>query len=329
MNMTKFVFDALIVGGGPAGLSAALALARVQRTALVFDSGHYRNLGVSAMHTVLSRDGIPPTEFRQIARGQIEEKYPRIQFSSAQVSQASQTDIGDGYMGYRLTDTDETIYKGRKLVLATGSEDLLPTNIDGYRENWPSHIYQCLFCDGYEKQGQPVGILEFSSPAYLGLALMSLQFSEDVTIYSNGPLSSDPSVQKAFRTASASGVKIDERPIRRLMNQGDTIGIKFDDTQTITLGMLLHKPPTINRSQNLIDQLGLAKMEQSAEVMVNPLFCESSLPGCFVAGDGGQLLKQVAVAIGTAPEPLSISDHRPDQPVLTPRCIRHSPTRAR
>jgi thioredoxin reductase len=83
------------------------------------------------------------------------------------------------------------------------------------------------------------------------------------------------------------------------MNQGDTIGIEFDDTQIITLGMLLHKPPTINRSQNLIDQLGLAKMEQSAEVMVNPLFCESSLPGCFVAGDGGQLLKQVAVAMGT------------------------------
>ncbi|KAJ5471183.1 FAD-dependent pyridine nucleotide-disulfide oxidoreductase [Penicillium desertorum] len=299
MDMTKFVFDALIVGGGPAGLSAALALARVQRTALVFDSGHYRNLGVSAMHTVLSRDGIPPTEFRQIARGQIEEKYPRIQFSSAQVSQASQTDIGDGYMGYQVTDTDETIYKGRKLILATGSEDLLPTNIDGYRENWPSHIYQCLFCDGYEKQGQPVGILEFSSPAYLGLALMSLQLSEDVTIYSNGPLSSDTSVQKALRTASASGVKIDERPIRRLMNQGDTIGIEFDDTQIITLGMLLHKPPTINRSQNLIDQLGLAKMEQSAGVMVNPLFCESSLPGCFVAGDGGQLLKQVAVAMGT------------------------------
>lgn len=128
---------------------------------------------------------------------------------------------------------------------------------------------------------------------------MSLQFSEDVTIYSNGPLSTDAGVQRALRTASASGVKVDERPIRRLMNQGDTIGIEFDDTQTVTLGMLLHKPPTINRSQNLIDQLGLETMEQSAEVMVNPLFCESSLPGCFVAGDGGQLLKQVAVAMST------------------------------
>lgn len=138
--MNKLVFDALIVGGGPAGLSAALALARVQRTALVFDSGHYRNAGVPSMHTVLSRDGTPPSEFRQIARSQIEDKYPRIQFSSAQIQQTSQKDVGDGYLGYQLTDTNENTYKGRKLILATGSEDLLPTNIDGYRENWPSHM---------------------------------------------------------------------------------------------------------------------------------------------------------------------------------------------
>lgn len=128
---------------------------------------------------------------------------------------------------------------------------------------------------------------------------MSVRFSEDVTIYSNGPISSDTGIQKALLTASSSGVKLDERPIRRLINQGDTIGIEFDDTQTVTLGMLLHKAPTRNRSQNLIDQLGLEKVEQGDEVMVTPLFCESSLPGCFVAGDGGQMLKQVAIAMGT------------------------------
>ena len=138
--MSKIIFDSLIVGGGPAGLSAALALARVRRTALVFDSGHYRNQGVSAMHTVLSRDGTPPTEFRQTARSQIEEKYPNIHFSDAQVQNASQVDIGDGYMGYQLTDIDDNIYQSRKLILALGSEDVLPPNIEGYKENWPSHM---------------------------------------------------------------------------------------------------------------------------------------------------------------------------------------------
>ncbi|KAK2616704.1 hypothetical protein QQS21_000316 [Conoideocrella luteorostrata] len=297
--MSKQVSDALNVGGSPAGLSAALALGRVQRTAMVFDSGHYRNLGVKAMHTVLSRDGTPPLDFLQISRSQIEEKYIRIRFSTAKVQQASQADVGSGYMGYQAVDEIEIAYQGRKLILATGSEDVLPTNIDGYRENWPSHIYQCLFCDGHEQSGRSVGILEFSSPAYLGLALMSLQFSEKVTIYSNGPVKSDDSVQKALRAATASGVKLDERRIRRLINQGDDIGIEFDDAEIVTLGMLLHKPPTVNRSQILIDQLGLKRMENTSEVAVNPLFCESSLPGCFVPGDGGQLLKQVAVAMGT------------------------------
>ena len=128
---------------------------------------------------------------------------------------------------------------------------------------------------------------------------MSQRFTNDITIYSNGPVSNDTAVQKALLTAYATGVKLDERPIRRLVNQGETIGIEFEDAHNATLGMLLHKPPTINRSQTLINQLGLVKMEQSSEIQVNPLFCESSLPGCFVAGDGGQLLKQVAVAMGT------------------------------
>ena len=138
--MTKTIFDALIVGGGPAGLSAALGLARVLRTALVFDSGKYRNEGVTAMHNVLSRDGTPPAEFRQIARSQIEDKYPNIHFSNTKVQNASQVDIGDGYMGYQLTDIHDNIYQGRKLILALGSEDVLPTNIEGYKENWPSHM---------------------------------------------------------------------------------------------------------------------------------------------------------------------------------------------
>ncbi|KAJ5674044.1 FAD-dependent pyridine nucleotide-disulfide oxidoreductase, partial [Penicillium macrosclerotiorum] len=248
INTTNMIFDALIVGGGPAGLSAALALARVQRTALVFDSGHYRNEKVTAMHTVLTRDGTPPTEFRQIARSQIEDKYPHIHFSRAKIHHASHTEIGDGYMGYQVADTYNAVYKGRKLILALGSQDVLPMNIEGYQENWASHIASSVM---------------------------------------------------AMKSEAIVGVRLDERPIRRLINQGDTIGIEFRDSQAVTLSMLLHKPPIINRSQALIDQLGLAKMEHSAEVMVNQLFCESSLPGCFVAGDGGQLVKQVATAMST------------------------------
>jgi thioredoxin reductase len=133
------LFDALILGAGPAGLSAALALGRVTRSALVLDSGVFRNAGVTAMHTVLSRDGTNPTEFRQISIEQIR-KYPSIQFQHANVTSVAQVEVEAGYMGFQAVDSNNKTYFGRKLVLATGTEDVLPTNFEGYRENWPEHM---------------------------------------------------------------------------------------------------------------------------------------------------------------------------------------------
>ncbi|KAL4782354.1 hypothetical protein BJX76DRAFT_359062 [Aspergillus varians] len=120
--------------------------------------------------------------------------------------------------------------------------------------------------------------LRDQTKALEGPGLMGVRFSENDIIYSNRLVSTDMSVWKARRTASASEAKLDERPVRQPINQGQTIGIEFNGIQTATFGMLLHKPPTINRSQNLIDKPGLATMDQT--------------------WDRGQLSKQVAVAMG-------------------------------
>ena len=133
------LFDALIVGGGPAGLSAALALGRVCRSALLFDSGVYRNAGVTAMHTVLSRDGEDPTVFRSIGIEQIR-KYPSIQFQHSNIIAVSQKEVEPGYMGLAATDDNNRSFFGRKLILAAGYQDLLPDDIPGYNDNWPSHM---------------------------------------------------------------------------------------------------------------------------------------------------------------------------------------------
>lgn len=136
------IFDALIIGGGPAGLSAALALGRVKRSALVFDSGIYRNSGVKAMHTVLGNDGTNPQEFRAIGRNQIESKYNSIQFSNSTISEVARVKLDpDQYDGFSAKSDGGMTYFGRKLIIATGSADVIPTDIPGYRENWPSHMY--------------------------------------------------------------------------------------------------------------------------------------------------------------------------------------------
>lgn len=135
-------FDALIVGAGPAGLAAALALGRLCRTAVVFDSGQFRNANVTAMHTVPSRDGTDPVEFRKIARSQIADKYITISFRYVTVTKAGRVKLDDGYQGYQLVDCESQRYTARKLILATGTEDVLP-DVPGYSDNWPSHM--CVF----------------------------------------------------------------------------------------------------------------------------------------------------------------------------------------
>ncbi|KAF2717114.1 FAD/NAD(P)-binding domain-containing protein [Polychaeton citri CBS 116435] len=283
------LFGSLIVGGGPAGLSAVLALGRVCRIALVLDSKVYRNEGVTAMHTVLSRDGAHLSEFRSVAVEQIK-PYPSIRFQEAVVVSTEHVEVAPGYMGFQATDSKNSTYSGRKLVLATGTRDLILPGFLGYKENWPSRIYQCLFCDGFEQRDYLTGVLTFPNSGYNHLVLMALRFNPDVTIYSNGPVSEDSTVQRALKTALASKAKL---------GPAKGITINFEDGSSVKLGMLLHRPATRNRGQRLIDQLGLRTRGGSGEIVVDPVFAETSVKECFAAGDSSELVKQVALAMGS------------------------------
>ena len=141
MNTQRKVYDAMIIGGGPAGLSTALGLSRIARSTIVFDSGEYRNQGSTAMHTYLTRDGIHPSDFRAMARQEIQSKYSAYStFSESKIVGVKNTEILPGYIGFEAIDNANKIYLSRKLVLASGSEDILPTNIQGYKENWAKHM---------------------------------------------------------------------------------------------------------------------------------------------------------------------------------------------
>lgn len=141
---------------------------------------------------------------------------------------------------------------------------------------------------------------------------MALNLNPSVTIYSNGPVSDAAPVQQALKTALAAGATLDERKVKRLVNNGAGpaagVTVEFETGPSATLGMLVHKPPTRNRAQHLIDQLGL-KTAPSGDVAVDPLFTESSVPGCIVAGDTSEVVKQVSLAMGSGifphPHPLA------------------------
>ncbi|KAF3043376.1 hypothetical protein E8E12_002181 [Didymella heteroderae] len=303
-TLRPHIFDALIIGAGPAGLNAALVFARTRGTALVFDSREYRNEGIAHMHTVASRDHQEPYSFRQTAREQIEARYETVWFQDATITHATKKLVGEEkYDGFEVKDSEKKTYLGRKLILATGSKDIFP-DIPGYRENWPSHIYQCLACDGFEQRGTPIGILTFNHPSQSHYVQMAKAFDDRITIFSNGAIPDDEPVQNALKMSKAFGAKVDERKITRLVNNGpshtDGVTIEFETGEPATLGFIAHRPPTVNRARHLIEQLGVETVDASMGghiKITNPMFNETSVRGVFAAGDTMVMMKQAAIAM--------------------------------
>lgn len=145
-------------------------------------------------------------------------------------------------------------------------------------------------------------MLTFPNPSYAHFALMALPLNRDLTIYSNGPVPTDEPTLAALKKVMATGVKLDERPVRRLINNGEGpekgISIEFESGPPVKLGMLLHRPETRGRARELVAQLGL-KTKPNGDIVVDPMMSESSVPGCVIAGDTMDSIKQVAAAVGT------------------------------
>ncbi|KAH8655882.1 pyridine nucleotide-disulfide oxidoreductase-like protein [Xylariales sp. PMI_506] len=152
-------YDAIIVGGGPAGLSALSGLARVRRKVLLIDSGVYRNDPTRKMHDVLGYDGVAPAYFRNAARQQIA-TYDTIQMVNGTVTSIVPLDKNNTSFNVTadfLNGGNQTI-TARKIVLATGMRDILPST-PGLSEAWGKGIYWCPWCDGHESADQSLGLL--------------------------------------------------------------------------------------------------------------------------------------------------------------------------
>lgn len=140
--MTPKLYDCLIIGGGPSGLSAALMVARVRRSAVVFDSNVYRNAKAKKVHGVMGHDHIDPAELRKKSKQQILDRYKTIEFEETKIVTAAKMDAEgkDGGSGFEVKDQQGRSWRGKKLILATGTVDILPEDIEGFEENWGKHM---------------------------------------------------------------------------------------------------------------------------------------------------------------------------------------------
>ncbi|KAH6687092.1 hypothetical protein VD0002_g1135 [Verticillium dahliae] len=213
-------YDAIIVGGGPAGLSALSGLARVRRNVLLIDSGVYRNDPTRQMHDVLGFDGVRPAYFRYAARQQIAH-YKTVSMVNATVTKIEPQN--NNTLFEVLTD-DPTgaskTYRARKIVLATGMRDILPAT-PGIKDAWGKGIYWCPWCDGHEYADQPLGL--FAPLADVpGLVREMITLNADVVAFVNGTDTPDAqaATDKKFPDwriyLDIHNVTVDNRTIERL-----------------------------------------------------------------------------------------------------------------
>lgn len=292
------LLDVIIVGGGPAGLSAALVLGRCRRRAIVFDAGHPRNEASHAMHGYLSRDGIAPAEFLKISREQL------VPYDTIELRHVKVVDVERAGSGFTAIVEGGERISARMLLLATGLVDELP-EIEGFRQFYGVTVHTCPYCDGWEHRDQPLAVLGCNKDA-ADLALELLLWSKDVILCTNGALECSRDVLDPMER---NGVRIIEAPIARLEGTGDKLErIRFRDGAELSRTALFFSPGQHQRS-HLAEQLGCEFCEDDGCVQCgeNAATC---VPGVYAAGNasrGVQLViaaaaegMQAAFAINTA-----------------------------
>jgi thioredoxin reductase len=240
------MYDALVIGGGPAGLQAALTLGRMHRPTLLLDSGTYRNAPAEAMHNFVTNDGRGPAEFRAIVHDEL------AAYADVEVRDVAATSVARRDGGALATIlVDGTVVESRTVVLATGLRDVMP-NVPGFAEQWGRTVHVCPFCHGHELAGKRVAIQDSPAAAHQVPLLSPIAASVQVV----PPVTAVEVVPDGLRVLSAAG-------------------------SVVVDGLFAH--PAYEQAAPFAAQLGV-ELRESGCIAVD-LFGRTSMPGVYAAGD--------------------------------------------
>jgi thioredoxin reductase len=276
------VWDVIIVGGGPAGLNAALLLGRCRRRVLLFDDGQARNATAHAAHAVFTRDGTPPMELRRIAREQLEPYGVVVRNDT--VVQATRSD-----RAFEIRTTSGERHVSRKLLLATGVRDALPP-IPGLAACYGRSVFTCPYCDGWEVRDQPLVALA-RGPGTLEFALGLTTWSRDLVLCTDGWTRLSSEEQRQLR-AHAIAFRPD-RLARLEHRAGKLERVIFADGQALSCSALFVHANSGQRS-NLARDLG-CEFSPTGAVKTRKL-ARAGAAGLYVAGDAAREVNFIDVA---------------------------------
>jgi thioredoxin reductase len=284
--MTERIFDAIIIGGSYAGLSAALALGRSLRTVLIIDSGKPCNRFTPHSHNFLTQDGQTPDEIAKRARHDVQQ-YKTIEFYEGQAMAATKTNNH-----FLVTTSSGNEFTGRKLILATGLKDIMP-GIKGFEACWGRSVIHCPYCHGYEYAHESTSIIANGDHAYHYAGLIS-NLTPALKIFTNGPsVITDEHLAKLRNHH----IEIIESEIESIQHEdGNVKAVITKDGQSFPTTAVYNRPHHEQHSDipvklgcELTDT-GLVKVDESQK---------TSIDGVFACGDNSSKFRSVATAVYT------------------------------
>jgi thioredoxin reductase len=279
-------YDVLVIGGGAAGLSAALVLARAQRRVAVIDAGEPRNAPAAHMQGFLSRDGLPPAELLQLGREEVTGYGADI--IAGRVAGARRTAGADPRFEVDLADGGTM--RARRMLVAAGLSDVLP-DIQGVRERWGRDFLHCPYCHGHEVRDQPLGVIGGTREAVLHAHLVR-QWSPDVVLFTH----TDDLVEDDREALVARAIGVVDGPVVGLVVENDALtGVELADGRVVPRAAVFVRPGMVPDNDALrslgcdIDAHGWVVADDTGR---------TSVPGVWVAGNVANPRAQVITAAG-------------------------------
>jgi thioredoxin reductase len=261
------MYDVVIVGGGPAGLQAALVLGRARRKVVVVDSGEPRNAAAHESHGFLTRDGLPPAELLRLGREEVAGY--GVELLADRVVSASP--------GFEVRLASGTVLATRKLLVTAGVRDELP-DVPGVAELWGDQVHFCPYCHGYEVRDEQVGVVA-DGPMGVMKAVMLREWAPDVVLFPGDyQLTEDETAQLAAR-----GVAVEPGKVTRLVEvDGRLTGVDLADGRVVPRSAVFVNPVFVPKD-TLLKDLG-CELDEQGWVRADP-FGRTSVEGVWAAGN--------------------------------------------